>query len=205
VISQGGYQLTPEIFSRLQAVDWGTVGKELLAFAEWRAKNYHWRGSRNMVLAAGQTLEDVVQQVIEKTVSGERHWDPAKGPLVPWLKDQVKSVIDALANAAVRRHETQSTEGEDVEESVADPGTSRSLSPEAILLENEAVAQMAERADALFQAVNDDPELEAVVSAILDGCEPKPRYLAAELGVFVEDINNRLKCLRRRAMKGGSP
>ena len=156
-------------------------------------------------MAAGQSLEDVVQHVIEKTISGERHWDPAKGPLVPWLKYQVKSVIDALANAAVRRHETQSAEGDDVEESVAGPGTSRSLSLEAIVLENEAAAQMAERVDGLFQAVNNDPELEAVMSAILHGCEPKPRYLAAELGVSVEDINNRLKRLRRRAMKGGSP
>jgi DNA-directed RNA polymerase specialized sigma24 family protein len=159
-----------------------------------------------LVLAAGQSLEDVVQHVIEKTISGERHWDPAKGPLVPWLKDQVKSVIDAIANAAVRRHETQAAEGDNAEEFVEDhPGASRPLSPEAIVLEKEAAAQVAERADALFQAVNDEPELEAVMSAILNGCAPKPRYLAAELGVSVEDINNRLKRLRRRAMKGGSP
>ena len=79
------------------------------------------------------------------------------------------------------------------------------MSPEAILLEKEAAAQAAERADVVFQAVNDEPELEAVMSAILDGCEPKPRYLAAQLGISVEGINNRLKRLRRRAMKGGSP
>jgi DNA-directed RNA polymerase specialized sigma24 family protein len=157
-----------------------------------------------LALAAGQSLEDVVQQVIEKTISGERHWDPAKGPLVPWLKDQVKSVIDALANAAVRRHETQSAEGDNVEEFVTDPSASRSLSPEAIVLEKEVAEQVAERADALCQAVTDEPELEAVMNAILNGCEPKPRYLAAELGVSFEDINNRLKRLRRRAMKGGS-
>lgn len=156
-------------------------------------------------MAAGQSLEDVVQRVIEKTISGERHWDPARGPLVPWLKDQVKSVIDAIANAAVRRHETQAPEGDSVEAFVEGPGASRSLSPEDTLLEKEAAAQVAERADALFQAVNDEPELEAVMSAILNGCEPKPRYLAAELGVSVEDINNRLKRLRHRAMKGGSP
>ena len=161
--------------------------------------------SPNSILAAGQSLEDMVQQVIEKTISGERRWDPAKGPLVPWLKDQVKSVIDALANAAVRRHETQSAEGDKVEESVAGPGTSRSLSLEAILLENEAAAQMAERVDGLFQAVNDEPDLEAVMNAILNGCEPKPRYLAAEIGVSVGDITHRLKGLRRRALKGGSP
>jgi DNA-directed RNA polymerase specialized sigma24 family protein len=181
------------------------VGKELLAFAEWRARNYRWRSGRNSILAAGQSLEDVVQHIVEKTISGERHWDPTKGPLVPWLKDQVKSVIDALANAAVMRHETQAPEGDSIEEFVEGPGASRSLSPEAILLEKEAAAQAAERADVLFQAVNEEPELEAVMSAILDGCEPKPRYLAAELGVSLEDINNRLKRLRRRAMKGGSP
>ena len=158
-----------------------------------------------MVFVAGQSLDDVVQHVIEKTISGKRRWDPAKGPLVPWLKDQVKSVIDALANAAVRRHETQAPEGDSAEEFVESPVASRSPSPEAILLEKEAAEQVAERADALFQAVNREPELEAVMNAIINGCEPKPRYLAAELGVSVEDINNRLKRLRRRAMKGGSP
>ena len=70
----GGYQLTPEIFRHLQGVDWGTVSKELLAFAEWRARNYHWRNSRDSALAAGQSLEDVVQHDIENTISGERHW-----------------------------------------------------------------------------------------------------------------------------------
>jgi DNA-directed RNA polymerase specialized sigma24 family protein len=185
-------------------VDWGAVGKELLAFAEWRARNYQWHSSRNLVFAAGQSLEDVVQRVIEKTISGERRWDPAKGPLVPWLKDQVKSVIDALAKAAVRRHETQAPEGDSLEEFVEGPVASRLLNPEDILLKKEAAAQMAERADALFQAVSGEPELEAVMNAILNGCEPKPRYLAAELGVPVGEINYRLKRLRHRAIKGGS-
>jgi DNA-directed RNA polymerase specialized sigma24 family protein len=193
-------------------VDWSAVGKELLAFAESRARNYQWRSSRNLVLAAGQSLEDVVQRIIEKTISSERRWDPAKGPLVPWLKDQVKSVIDALANAAVRRHETQAPEHEtqaperdSLEEFVEGPVASRSLSPEGILLEKEVDAQMKERADALSQAVNGEPELKAVVNAIRNGCEPKPRYLAAELGVSVKEINYRLKRLRRRAIKGGNP
>jgi DNA-directed RNA polymerase specialized sigma24 family protein len=184
-------------------VDWSAVGKDLLAFAEWRARNYQWGSSGN--LAAGPSLEDVVQRVIEKTISGERRWDPAKGPLVPWLKDQMKSVMDALTNAAVRRHETQAPEMDSLEEFVEGPVASQSLSPEGILLDKEAAAQMAERADALFQAVNGEPELEAVMNAILDGCEPKPRYLAAELGVSVEEINYRLKRLRRRAIKGGIP
>ena len=43
------------------------------------------------------------------------------------------------------------------------------------------------------------PELEKVVDAVASGCEPKPRHLAMELGVPVEDIYNRMKRLRRRA------
>ena len=59
----------------------------------------------------------------------------------------------------------------------------------------------AERVNALFQAVSGEQELEEVLEAIMNGCEPKPRYLAAELGVPVEDINNRLKRLRRRVLR----
>lgn len=117
----------------------------------------------------------------------------------------MKSVIGVIANAAVSRHETQAPEGDSLEELVEGPVASRSLSPEGILLEKEVDAQMKERADALSQAVNGEPELKAVVNAIRNGCEPKPRYLAAELGVSVKEINYRLKRLRRRAIKGGNP
>lgn len=132
---------------------------------------------------------------------------------MPWLKDQVKSVIDALAKSAPHRRETSVPEGEDGEElidrveyrsfEINNLAAARSSDPERIVLEKEATEELERKVDTLFQAVDGDPELEEVLNAIISGCEPKPRYLAAELGVPVEDIYNRMKRLRRRALKGG--
>jgi hypothetical protein len=78
--------LTPAIFRHLQEVDWGAVGKELLAFAEWRARNYQWRSGWNSVLAAGQSLEDVVQHVIKKRLAVNATGIQPRGHLSHGLK-----------------------------------------------------------------------------------------------------------------------
>ncbi len=59
----------------------------------------------------------------------------------------------------------------------------------------------AERANELFQAVSGEQELEEVLEAVMNGCAHTPRHLAAELDVPIQDINNRLKRIRRRALK----
>jgi len=151
----------------------------------------------------------VVQRVIVKTIEGRRKWDPAKGPLVPWLKDQIKSEIDALAKSAPHRYDMPLDEegGEHLRDKsehhateVDILGDMRSLDPETILLEKEKTNHARERVDALFEAVSGEAELEEVLEAVLNGCEPKPRYVAEALGTSVNDINNRLRRLRRRAI-----
>lgn len=151
----------------------------------------------------------MVQLVILKTIEGRRRWDPAKGPLVPWLKDQIKSEIDALATSASHRYDMPLDEegGEQFKDKKEHHAIEvdilegmRSLDPETIFLEKEKTRHERERVDALFEAVSGEAELEEVLEAVLYGCEPKPRYIAEELGTSVEDIYNRLRRLRRRAM-----
>jgi hypothetical protein len=112
--------------------------------------------------------------------------------LVPWLKDQVKSVIDALATSAPSRREVLAVERDEEDQEEKELAVQPATQEKSLLT--------AERVNALFQAVSDDRELEEVVEAIMNGCEPTPRHLAAELNVSVQDINNRLKRLRRRAL-----
>ena len=202
-----------KIFRLLQEADWGEIGKELTAFAVWRAQNYQWRYGRGQDLALGKSVEDIVHDVILKTISGERKWDPEKGDLVPWLKDQVKSIMDALVKSAAHRYETGSLETMD-EEGIADTAEyhafragsvtmTQSPGPQETVLQNE---HFEEQASTLFQAMDGHHDLEQILAAVWDGCELKPRILAAELGVPVRDINNRLKRIRRRIskLKGGA-
>ena len=178
------------MFKELSEADWGAIGAELLAFAAWRARNYRWAAGRRIDFAPGIALDDVVQRVIEKTLSGERRWDPQRGPLIPWLKDQVKSILDALAQSASSRYE------------MLPPGDNNEVEKRDAMQvpDPEKNALVKARIDALFGAVSDEPELEEIVEAIISGCDPTPRHLADELGVAVNDVNNRLKRLRRRVV-----
>ena len=201
------------IFKELQEADWDAISKELLAFALWWADRYRWRSGSKDILPDGYELCDIVQHVIEKTINGDRKWDPDKGELIPWLKNQVKSVIDAMAKSATHRKEFYFsdddedglTEQEEFAAQQIDPSDNLyRLTPEEVILYKESDGERREKAlikySALFYAIEGDEELEEVLEAVIDGCELKPRYLAQELNVPVENINNRLKRLRRKAI-----
>lgn len=204
--------MKPEVFKILMSEDWGKVGKRLLGFALWRASHYNWESGNSQVLAEGMTPEDIVQDVITKTLTGERAWNPDLGPLEPWLRDQVKSIIDALVKSAAHRREAKNLEDPDRDERALDSvahkenvifsfAVKKPPNPEDELIEKERQRMMAEKSSELFAAVSGDKELEEVLETIMNGCEPKPQAIAEELGASVENINNRIKRLRRRALK----
>jgi RNA polymerase sigma factor (sigma-70 family) len=206
-LSQGDGTLDPETYRLLHEQDWDAIGRKLAAFAMFWARNYEWRRGGTWELAAGETIADIVQEVIVKTIEGRRKWDPHKGALVPWLKDQVKSEIDHLCHSRRHKYEVPIPENEGGEELTdrvehyafrqSSRDTTLIQDPEEIVLKQEEIRQ---REDALFQAADGDPQLEEILSAATE-CEPRPRYLAAVIGVPVSDVNNRLKRLRRRALK----
>jgi len=185
----------------------------MLSFALWWASRYRWSSGSPEILPQGYELADVVQRVILQTVNGERNWDPDKGELLPWLKDQIKSVIDALAKSASHRKESSIFSDDDdgltdIEEMLAkeiDPSENQNrMSPEEFFIyleqEQERSQRASNKSSALFYAVEGDTELEEILEAVMDGVELKARFLAEKLEVPVEDIYNRLKCLRRKAI-----
>lgn len=195
-----------EIFRQLQAADWPTLARHLLYFTLVRIRLYSWRYGGTFVLPQGYTAEDIVQEVIVRTISGDRRWDPEKGELLPWLKWQVRSIVDALARSAAHRHEELAPDaatlpGDDPLGTLAtNYGAFNSVaaSPEALFLDQESVDR---RVGHLFAAVSGEPDLEAVLNAVLDGAGTRPREIAAFLEVPVSDIYNRLKRIRRRVWK----
>jgi RNA polymerase sigma factor (sigma-70 family) len=205
--------LDPNTFKQLQGADWETIGKELVAYAEHLAQNYRWRRGGSCELAQGKTSEDIVQEVIVKTIEGDRRWKPERGPLKPWLKAQVRSVMSNLVRSAAHKHEREFP-NEDHETThtydeyyVSEISTStipaHLMNPEDIVLEHEEHGQADQKISALFQSISGETDLEDVVCAVMGGCKLQPRYLAEYLGVSVSEINNRLKKLRRRAKEGG--
>lgn len=198
-----------DTFLLLQQADWGAIGKRLVRFVEYRARIYSWRSGSGTELAKGVTPEDIVQDVIKKTLLGDRKWDPCKGALEPWLKDQVKSEIDHLYRSAGNQHEIQSLDDpEDDELTVAVAAQASQVallssrpSAEAEVIIKEEQDNVRNQVDEILTILEDLPELQEIVFAVLDGCEPKPRYLGESLGIPVREVNNRLKRLRRLVLK----
>jgi len=184
----------------------------MLSFALWWASKYRWSSGSPEILPQGYELADVVQRIILQTINGERNWDPVKGELLPWLKDQIKSVIDALAKSASHRKESSLFSDDDGltyrEEIIAGQieasDNQDQMSPEEVLIcleqEHERSELASNKSSALFYAVEGDRDLEEILEVVMDGVEFKARFLAEKLEVPVEDIYNRLKRLRRKAM-----
>jgi DNA-directed RNA polymerase specialized sigma24 family protein len=213
-------------YDLLWSQDWDSLGRQLLAYAHHRAWKYSWRHGRSCdpvpgrsigdrELVAGWTVEDVVQHVIDKTCRGERKWNPDKGELLTWLKWQVNSVMDALARSRPQMYETELVEPQDDETEmlrnrlehcaalfVGKPDTAGSLSAEEVLLEKEqqrnTKARLDRQCDLIYRAVSGDPELEAVVDAIMDGYGPKRHDIAAAIGITPDEVTNRRKRIRSR-------
>jgi DNA-directed RNA polymerase specialized sigma24 family protein len=167
---------------RLRDADWEDIGIRLTAYATWKARNYRWRTGQSWALAAGKTPEDLAREAIVKALDGTRAWDPARGALLPFLQGVVDSLMSHLAAS----------------------GDNVLLGPWQASLSNSAVQEddSADLVGHLRQALAERGDIDLL--AVLDAVQahgPKPHAIAAGLGTTVADINNRLKRIRRAALK----
>lgn len=196
----------------LKDFPWDEHYPRLVAFAEWLIQGKRWNSD---TLPKGQTAESIVRDVIGKTFSEKRNWEPERGDLLTWLKWVIRSEVSHLAESAANRVEVRldqpskndsPADGSDVER--RQPSSQRIMvgSPEEMVIDAEIEAdKMAEaqsKIDALLEASSGHPELEEIVYAIVEGkSHGKPRELAEYLGRPVEEIYQNVRALRRRAEK----
>lgn len=210
-----------ETFQALRQADWGKIGKTLLAVAINYSNKYYSIGYKD--------CDDIVQDVIDKTIRGKpvldpesgedlpwRTWDPKKGELLPWLCWCVKSEIDNSSKKSATKSELllfNDDADRAFEESFlphsADTKISENLiNPESALLLREKEVHNKQKIGDIYELVEGDEELEEVVLAIdclIDESEtaqkPARLELAEYLEISVNEVNNRMKRLRRRLFK----
>ena len=170
----------------LQEADWTDIGVRLTAYATWKARNYRWRTRRPGTLAAGKTAEDVARDAIVKVLEGTRAWDPGRGPLLPFLQGVVDSLMSHLAASGdnARREHWR----DELPERGAPGQGDHSTAVDLI----DGLRRMLERERA--------DDLLALLGAVQE-YGPKPTAIAIALETTVRDINNRLKRLRRAALR----
>lgn len=204
----GGERVNADLARRLREQDWDRLGRELVAHTLWRCRIRAWQeGAKDIPLGLGKTAQDIVGDVVKKLFAGERTWDPERGELMPTLKRHVQSELDHLWKREAFNRERADPDdlGQQEQQEAAAPGADPLASsppdPQQILERKEDLASASARVEALFVAVADEPELAQVLEAIMDGCDPRPRFLAEHLKVPVTDIYNRLRRLSRKVIE----
>lgn len=190
---------------------WDEYYPKLVAFAEWTIQGKTWSSK---ILPKGQTAESIVRDVIEKTFSEERNWEPDRGELFQWLKWVIRSEISHLAESSSNKdvHLDQLEDGDpELDRIEYEAGRHSRVkpqdkSPEEVMIAMETEEELRSIArskiNSLLEACNGKPELESIVYAISEGnCLPKAQSLAKCLGKPVEEIYQNLRTLRRRATK----
>ncbi len=176
-------RMDPTVEQALRDADWADLGTRLTAYAVWKARNLAWRRGKGELALGARTPDDLAAEAILKVLSGERGWHPRRGALLPYLQGVVDSLLSHAAAAV---------------------DVSRTQRGVAIELAAEASDDPAgERVERLRRHLRREPHpaLLAVVDAIAAGCEPRPQALAIQLGTTVAEVNNRLKRLRRIALR----
>ena len=200
-----------EVFCKLQEADWKTIGTQLTAYATWKAKKFTWRTGGKKDLATGLQAVDIAQTAIGKVINGERGWDPQRGDLLPYLKGVVDSLMSHMATGADNKLQTRIAEDE-AEKQLLDRAQFQAAQHDDFELLSSHQKTLvtnsdgkSERVAELFAAVDGEADLIAVLDVVMDSGETKPATIAAELGIEVTEVYNRLKRLRRAAWEIKQP
>lgn len=222
--------MATDVYKLLREADWDSISVELVAYAAFLAANLSWRTgdspdpearpspdqlARNLNIAMGLNPVDIAQEAIKRVLDGRRKWDPSRGPLMPYLKAVVDSLVSHLAESKDNQLQRRVPQGDEEQEELwdrsefraplNDPNNLRASqgaqppAPDEALVEQQADRRIA----GLFEAIRDNPTLEELVEAIME-VGPKPADIADYLHVTVSEVNNRLKRLRRLALKRAS-
>ena len=194
-----------ELFRKLQEADWKAIGKKLAAYATWKAQNFAWRSGNHKDLACGLQGMDIAQAAIEKVLTGERAWNPDRGDLLPYLKGVVDSLISHLADSLDNCLQSRIVEADEGKDLLDRTALQAERYDDFGFLSSDQRKQGTnsegdnERVGELFAAVEGKDDLIAVLDVVMRSGATKPAEIAAELGLEVTEIYNRLKRLRRAA------
>lgn len=171
-----------------------------------------WRTGDSVELPGGETTDSIVSLALEKTLSGERLWDPRSRPN---LQEYLMDVIDSLLNhLATGKDNTLfiSTAADDLIEVERRGGslqqeaewlTRVEISPEERLIRQEGEELKLQALKLLWRETENDPVLVLVLEALLEG-NNKAHRIADVTGLNVREVYNAMKRLDRKVARVSS-
>ena len=178
----------------LDNYDWEDTAPRLLKYALQKVRCLTWKG----VPKSGEIAQEVVQEAIVKTFSGERSWFPEKHPdLFIHLKSVIKSLISHAVNSMHNtKHVFESSIYPENNTSFFEKKESEVTSPLQNILEEEAEKEANEFLYNLTDYLHDDTALIKLLECFIDGIN-KPRDIAKKLNIDIAAVYNLQKRMRR--------
>jgi len=179
-------------------------------YAIGECNRLRWRTGDSVELPGGETADSIVSLALEKTLSGERHWDPQLRPnLQAYLMDVIDSLLNHLASG---KENTLFTVAQDVTEIERGGGSTQQKaewlarvdsSPDVRLIKQEEQELHELALKLLWKESESDPILIRILEAILDGNDKADR-IAAATGLNIREVYNAMKRLDRKAARVSS-
>jgi hypothetical protein len=201
--------ISPEVYKMLEEAEWDRLGKKMLAYTIWRARTHYGITDMYTVLPQGYDLEDIPRYIIVSLFDGTRNWKPERVELETWLLKQIDSVLDWWLNLRETR-DIPYMEKENLDEDTEIPSSAHIAAEFEVVLraglsgpEETLVAKESseEFTNVLFEEISGDSELEELYLAILEGSDPRPRFLANTLSIPETEIYIRKRRLKRHINK----
>jgi DNA-directed RNA polymerase specialized sigma24 family protein len=198
-----------EVYKLLESADWGSLGSKMLARAVWRGKT-RYGVIESTLLANGLSIEDVPSYIIQSAFEGTRKWNPSIS-LETWSLNQVDSVMDWFLNLRANRDKSYS-EADSSEEDDEEFGQTLSdeleivlrcgpATPEEIYIKRLEENEAKELYNALYDEIENIPELQELMLATMDADEGKPGVVAEMLNIPVEEVYVLRRRLKRHLEK----
>lgn len=152
------------------------------------------RWSRDGTIPEGNEAQDLLHEAIRRVLDGRRHWDPER---VPDLEVFLEGVIRSLASDLARGLANRTDDIEKFTESKKPQLPDVLQCTRTVEIEKIQAERYQQTADALMEAACQEPVLEKIVQALMDGCS-KPEVIAQETGLAVKEVYAGMKKIRRR-------
>jgi len=190
--------LDKKVRDLIETLDWKRISLQLEEYALYKARRLYWKsGYRD--LPQGKTPEDIAHEAIEKTLSGERNWNPEKNPdILSFLKSVVDSLISHLVKSPNHKRLQPLPEDEDGnirEDIIQEWNPNISLNPEEQVLEKEREDRIV---GLMFELADRDPDLKLIIDAMMEGYT-KAKEIAESKNMDIKNVYNLIKKFKRRS------
>lgn len=136
-------------------------------------------------MTVGEAAEELLQEVVFRTLNSKRNWDPEDVQVVPFLALAMKSIIsDDARTAALHKRKEARVVDELQRPTPVDEALDQAATCEGF-------------AQRVIDAAAGDPKLESLALELLDGVG-KPAKIAAATGMTADQVYDLKRKLERR-------